>query len=587
MWATTYPSGQLPDHERMQADLMVRHQIVHNGHYEMEKCLDPVSYTDHVPWETIPYGDEEWVFALARHSVLVSLCHAYLATRREAYKTTLLSVWKDFLDEQPYTEERGKRTWRSLECGIRAEAWLRILELMPGEIPFVSQIEQSLKEHGRLLFDTHGSFHRLSNWGVIGDHGLLLLGLHTDNRLWIETALDRLAEELSLQTLEDGTHWEQSPLYHAHVLHAALDTLLVTGIRKGTLFSATKRLAEGLARSTYDKDHVYPQGDSDLMRVGDLLTLASILFRDRRLYRGWFFENEMDGLVKPSWKARTNSHDTFARASGNSYLRGRRFEVHTHAGPLGSGHGHLDQGHVDIVFDGKLIVGDGGRYTYRDCQERELLKNPVSHNTVFFPTDAASAGSWSYQHLTDTIGNRTAKGAVEMTLRHPAGEITRRRVLLLDNLVLVIDDNYSADKAAIAWHAMPAMAADTTHAGALFLAFAGIDGLSAKPCPMSTMYNQLEQGTCIQGTFHDSALTAFSSKPIALAPLPLFFQGDGLRLSPEFGSAWHIEAGGHAYDIISRRKETIHQVDIVQAGKAEGYGSLLVWDGTQTRRFFA
>ena len=59
MWATTYPSGQLPDHERMQADLMVRHQIVHNGHYEMEKCLDPVSYTDHVPWETIPYGDEE------------------------------------------------------------------------------------------------------------------------------------------------------------------------------------------------------------------------------------------------------------------------------------------------------------------------------------------------------------------------------------------------------------------------------------------------------------------------------------------------------------------------------------------------
>ena len=104
---------------------------------------------------------------------------------------------------------------------------------------------------------------------------------------------------------------------------------------------------------------------------------------------------------------------------------------------------------------------------------------------------------------------------------------------------------------------------------------------------MSTMYNQLEQGTCIQGTFHDSALTVFSSKPIALAPLPLFFQGDGLRLSPEFGSAWHIEAGGHAYDIISRRKETIHQVDIVQAGKAEGYGSLLVWDGTQTRRFFA
>ncbi|WP_228410543.1 heparinase II/III domain-containing protein [Erysipelothrix piscisicarius] len=52
-------------------------------------------------------------------------------------------------------------------------------------------------------------------------------------------------------------------------------------------------------------------------------------------------------------------------------------------GSLGSGHGHADNLHVSTYFQGKPVLFDPGRLTYREYDPRRMhLKGMESHNTV-------------------------------------------------------------------------------------------------------------------------------------------------------------------------------------------------------------
>jgi hypothetical protein len=44
-----YPIGHLPSNEKIQANLVLEKKLIHNGHYEMEKCLDPLPFTTTIP----------------------------------------------------------------------------------------------------------------------------------------------------------------------------------------------------------------------------------------------------------------------------------------------------------------------------------------------------------------------------------------------------------------------------------------------------------------------------------------------------------------------------------------------------------
>ncbi|MEG2165055.1 MAG: heparinase II/III family protein, partial [Ruthenibacterium sp.] len=118
----------------------------------------------------------------------------------------------------PLTKENSETTWRSLEAGLRCENWLRSLRLFENS-PILTadlraQIDDCLRVHGTYLAKKNGAFHLLSNWGVLQDHGLFLLGVYFDDAAWRTLAIERLCENLRLQVMHDGTHWEQSPMYH-------------------------------------------------------------------------------------------------------------------------------------------------------------------------------------------------------------------------------------------------------------------------------------------------------------------------------------------------------------------------------------
>lgn len=582
------------------ADAAVRHTIIHTDHYEMEKCRIPVPFHGGAEWEQTPDGDMEWVYALCRHSVFVALAKAFAATGNASYRETCMVLWDDFLTTQPHTKAREQTSWRSLEAGIRVEHWLRTLELFrlagsPLPEALTQRIISSIDQHATYLLESHTSFHRMSNWGVIQDHGLLLAGIARDQEAWRKEAIRRLEEELSFQVLPDGVQWEQSPLYHAEVLRCVLDALLICQHASIHLPSGIKEKAYAMAKAldgmTFGKGIIFPQGDSDLLDVRNLRTEAAILFNEPTLFSGEEEETYLDFLSqeRASIAGKEPLRPTtsiVASRNGSCCLRKGDFELYFHATALGSGHGHLDAGQADLAFQGKPVMIDSGRYTYTDTPIRIRLKDPAAHNVVETSHDARSQESWSYASLLHVIGFRTAVSpevdAAECWIRHPDGMLTRRRILLFSHLAVVCDDVYGTEAATLRWHL--AASCPCQYHGALWQCGPLSVSLLGKEIPKqmhgetSPEYRQLLPTTVLELPIppNGHAVTLFSQRPFTATPLPLHCVGDGTSIHETAGYGLSITTEGHTLTMINRREEIIHQVDLVRCGSMEGYGSLLI-----------
>lgn len=384
------------------ADQIRRGEFIFAEHWEMERTHTPVRFSGPVDWEHTPNGDMEWVYALNRHGSLLALAKAWRMTQEPAYPAVLEALLSDWLDRMPHTPARESTAWRSLEAGLRPERWLRARELLGEMFPpdLAARMDKSLAQHGEYLAQSWTAFHQLSNWGAIQSHGLFLIGLHLGREDWQTLALKRLTENLKNALLPDGVQWEQSPMYHCEVLHAAADTLLQArrcGVALPSgLEEQTHRMFAALAAWVTPDRTILPQSDSDCIDAGDLLAQGALLFQDPVLAAAaagpvcegtiWDFGPEGVQRLASLPAQRPACPSQALAASGNYQLRsgwGREDAfVHLHTGSLGGGHGHADLLHLDVWHKGEPVLVDAGRYTYVECAMRQQLKSPAAHNTL-------------------------------------------------------------------------------------------------------------------------------------------------------------------------------------------------------------
>ena len=358
------------------ADKSIENTFTFSEKYEMERCTVPVSFRS-IDWDFIPSDDNEWCFAFNRHTFLLNNALAAAISGDRKYKDNWIRLFEDFYSHSKLSDKTRNLSWRSLESGIRIENYIRSLEILSGigmmpEQNVLDDISEFFRTHISYLLETHTAFHRLSNWGILQDHGLFLASLYLGDNKAMETAISRLEEEAALQTLPDGMHWEQSSMYQAEVLHCLLDTLLVAS-RSGisipkTLKDNTHALALGLARSLRPDGRCYLFGDSDEIDMRDTVASAAVIFSDSELaYHAkggigpeFWLSYELGTKLPEAVKPEKTSF--FFKESGNAFLRlGEDTALRFHCGFMGSGHGHLDQLHFDLYDKGSVIITDTGR----------------------------------------------------------------------------------------------------------------------------------------------------------------------------------------------------------------------------------
>lgn len=613
------------------ADEICQNSFMFRGHWEMERTHTPVCFADKIIWDKIPDGDPEWVYAFNRHSFFVVLGQAWRLTQNPKYGDAFARLAAAWLQDAPFTKQSKTTTWRAIETGIRCETWLRAFSLFenhPSFTPSLRQaMEESLASHGRWLMQAHAPFQRLSNWGVLQNHGLLLLGLAFNNDEWFQTAASRLEDCLHLQVLPDGTHWEQSPMYQGEVLHCCLDSILATRAAGRWLpppFEAdTLSLARGLATLCRPDGKLLCQSDSDEIDARDLLQKAGLLFRNPLLkaYAGaqlfletvWDFGPAAANLYAALPFGQTQGSVALPHSGNYMLWDGTAPDsgfLHFHCGSLGSGHGHGDLLHIDLVCNGEVILADSGRYTYVDSPLRRQLKEPAAHNTTRVDGESFSQckDSWGYHKMAEPIKEPHHFGllvdyAAGSHLGYWAqGVFTRRRILRLGHgLWFGIDSFYPTEANTVHqyeqfFHFGPegtttmednsvVYSGKKTDARITFPSNSSTYNIQRSAC--SREYNRLEESDCLSIITNKAGTTGLAfaiatekagqAPPLLVEEIPVCLAAKQTLLSSWQAQAFSILAPSGRWVIIVCHTEVIAEVDLLAAGGYTGYGRVLVF----------
>lgn len=222
--------------------------------------------------------------------------------------------------------------------------------------------------------------HLFANGKALVFAGVYLKGVDADR--WLKKGLRILDREISTQFLEDGAHFELSPMYHATVLWDLADLINLSQSASLPLLQA--RLATW--RRVFEQGLAWMQGMTH--PDGDLA----------------FFNDAAFGMAPPPSSllayARTLGINLPSSPEGETLVSGRHYVPSGYAalcqagghkalldlarvGPdYQPGHAHADTLSFELSLFGRRVLVNSGTSRYGDDPERQRQRGTAAHNTV-------------------------------------------------------------------------------------------------------------------------------------------------------------------------------------------------------------
>ena len=256
-------------------------------------------------------------------------------------------------------------------------------------IKYVSCRNEVSHDINRLIFtDAKWLLSRLE-YHLMGNHLLenafaLLFAAHFFRQSsWFHKAEQLLLWQLEEQVLEDGAHFELSPMYHMQVTMRVMEAIDL--LRHNRIFHDKHLLAK-----------------LELLAPKMLGWLAEMSYRNLSLPR---FGDTIDHAfpqLTDVWKAAETLALTREKIrlseSGYRKFLGFKYELILDAGQISSdyipGHGHADALHFVLSVEGQPTIVDTGCSTYSKNARRNWERSTQAHNTVVVD-QASQSQIWS------------------------------------------------------------------------------------------------------------------------------------------------------------------------------------------------
>ncbi|MFV0540458.1 MAG: alginate lyase family protein [Aestuariibaculum sp.] len=462
------------------ADEVSRNFFLFQYEWDMEKTYVPYIFKDEIDWQVNPFGDEEWTFMLSRHRFWLDLGKAYMLTGKEKYVKKFIEQATHWIKNNKISKKTSWTTWRRIEAGIRMENWIKSFEYMKNSKyitpEFFNMFLASIIEHANYLDSKFSGHSQTSNWGVIEFNGLFTAGTFMDyfkkGNEWQQSAVDKLHQCIQNQILNDGTQWEQSPMYHNEVMHCFMNTILLAKRANIKLTDRIINKTNDMVRANIEwqkPNYNEPLlGDSDDNDLRDMLTTAALLFNSKmfksRAYKSLNYENyflfgkqtaqeyrNMGEKIPEFLSAyQFNSGDLYSRSSWEEDA----FYSSFHMRRIGGGHSHDNLLHFSLFANGQDYLVDTGRYTYVYNDWRKYFKENTAHNTLGVDNlpNSIYAGSWSnsfdaksegaYVVIKEGFDYAEALNKAYLRLDDPV--LMKRRMLYLKPDVWLLIDSFEA-----------------------------------------------------------------------------------------------------------------------------------------------
>ena len=212
-------------------------------------------------------------------------------------------------------------------------------------------------------------YHLLANHLLENAFALYIGGIITNQHYFTRKGKKLLFRELKEQILNDGMHYERSPMYHLIILERLLDALNFAKAAGDDLESILKSYAlrmTGFAMIWEDLDRIPMMQDS---AYDIALTVPEVL-------------NYSKCLLGQDYPCRPSE----LKDSGYRKLISGSFSLFANVGPIGPsyqpGHAHADELNFELFYKGSPIIVDTGVSTYEKNERRQLERSTISHNCV-------------------------------------------------------------------------------------------------------------------------------------------------------------------------------------------------------------
>jgi len=231
------------------------------------------------------------------------------------------------------------------------------------------KIDDSLYAQYYILMDNL-EYHLLGNHLLENGFSLLFGAYYFEDEKLYDKAVEILKAELEEQILDDGGHFELSPMYHQIMLFRVLDCINLVQNNSWE----TQELLEFL------------KNKAELM----LGWLENMTFKNGNIP---LFNDSAYGIA-PSSKELFDYANSLKLKIKNSTLKDSgykridrdRYECIVDVGQIGAdyipGHAHSDTFNFELYRDEKPFIVDSGLSTYETNERRTLERSTSSHNTV-------------------------------------------------------------------------------------------------------------------------------------------------------------------------------------------------------------
>ena len=246
-------------------------------------------------------------------------------------------------------------------------------------------------------------YHLLGNHLFINSKALLFASAFFDldsGTKYFKEAIDILKKELQEQFLEDGAHFELSPMYHSLAMEDLLDLISISN-KLPNIFPAE------------DISYIYSTGmswletmiynNNELAHFNDCANGIAPSYSELETYA-----NKLGVIIENSNKREFQHH----KNSGFIVYKDLKSHLIADFGKIGPnylpGHAHADTLSFELAVNGERVIVNSGTSVYGNSKERLRQRGTAAHSTVEID-NLNSSEVWS--------GFRVAKRAIPFNIQ--------------------------------------------------------------------------------------------------------------------------------------------------------------------------
>lgn len=373
-----------------------------------------------------------WRYNLHYFDYIFKLAYEYnIGSHQKQCYNGFKQLVENWIDNNPFTYGDG---WHPYTISLRISNWILVYQVFQNEIKADLSFDNKIKESIHLQY---GYLQNNLEKDVLGNHyfanikAIIILSIFFNDIATKEKFKKKLLKQLDEQILEDGMHFELSPMYHKIILE---DLIKITyWLKDDSIYNELCSYLQKMIDVTYSLEQNFGKtpafNDSADGISKDYRSLIKVCKK--------YFD------LNPQFKGNLEHSGFYIIKNNNATII---FDTGDICPDYLPAHGHCDALSFELSINNTPMIVNSGTYKYEKGEWRDYFRSTKSHNTVMISNQEQSQ-FWSSFRVAKRIKHVAKKQFLYKGIQFFAGRYTschgntHKRFIgnIGENIIVILD----------------------------------------------------------------------------------------------------------------------------------------------------